>query len=771
MSPEARRDRVSRRFRPGRFYLEWMLVGLLASALAVGFARTPLGDPVDRAVYDALVRLSPRRPSDRILIVAIDDASLGERGAWPWARSLHAALLDRLTDAGAAAVGFDVLFLEPDPKAGDPALAAALRRSGRTVLPVLQLSPGENGRAVRTVLPIAPLASAAAALGQVNIAPDSDGVVRRVSARVAHAGVCWFQLSRAALRIADGARADPACDELAAASRDTTGLIGSPADLVPFAGPPGRFRTVSATAVLRGEVPAPFVRGKLVLVGVTAAGLGDRYPTASSSRNGGLTGVELQANLLDAAITGERLALASPMLVETLAVAAVWLLLVMLTRLRPRAGFGALIGLAAVASVASIAAFLFGWWMSPLPAIAGLIVAYPLWSWRRLALTSDALGREIARFEWGSPPPGAGDDPIERQLGALSFAAERLRGLHRMLAETLQSLPDATVAVDSRGVIRLANGRAVARAAGLAPIGAGLDTWLVAILGPRAGRDVMAALAGGAAPVEAAAADGADFEVGSAALPGLAPDGDWRIVRLADVTPIRRAVRQREDALQLLTHDIRAPFASISALAARPDPDPSLLARIDTYARRGRALADSYVQWSRAENAEVGDDPFDLRDALIDAADELWSVARQAGVDLTSDYPDEEVLLRGDRSLMTRAIINLIDNAVRFSAPGQTVQALCFIEDDLAVCEVRDRGPGVDPDIEDKLFQRFTRSNREGQTTGAGLGLAIAALAVQRSGGAAAYMSRSGGGSIFRLSAPPLREDSDGGSQRSARHM
>ena len=761
MSPDPSGGRASRRVLPGRFYLEWLLVGLLASALAVCVARTPLGNPVDRAVYDQLIRLNPRRPSDRILIVAIDDASLTERGAWPWPRTQHALLLDRLTASGAAAVGFDVLFLEPDPKGGDRAFSDALRRSGRTSLPLLQLAPGENGRPVRTVLPIAPFASAAV-LGQVNIAPDIDGVVRRVSARVADGGVCWPQLSLAALRIADGSGPDPTCQALADASRRTSNLIGSRAELVPFAGRPGRFRVVSAAAVMRGEVPPAFVRDKVVLVGVTAAGLGDRYPTASSSRNGGLTGVELQANLLDAAITGARLRLASPALVGGVAVAAVWLLLFWLTRLRPRPGLWAVIGFAAAPLAISIAAFGFGWWASPLPALVGVIVAYPLWSWRRLALTSDALGQEIARFEMGTQTVGAGADPLERQMGALSYAAERLRALHRMLAETLQSLPDATVAVDPQGVIRLANGRASARADGMVLLGAGLDAWLGAALGPRAGREALAALAAGAATVEATASDGADFEVGSAEVRGLAPDGPWRIVRLADVTPIRRAVRQREDALQLLTHDIRAPFASISALAAQPAPDASVLARIETYARRGRALAESYVQWSRAENAEVADEPFDLRDALIDAADELWSVARQSGVELSSAYPEEEVLVQGDRSLMTRAIINLIDNAIRFSPSGRTVEAACFTDGEQAVCEVRDRGPGVDPAVEDRLFQRFARSNRDGETTGAGLGLVIAALAAQRIGGAAAYESRSGGGSIFRLSAPRLREEGGG---------
>jgi len=225
-------------------------------------------------------------------------------------------------------------------------------------------------------------------------------------------------------------------------------------------------------------------------------------------------------------------------------------------------------------------------------------------------------------------------------------------------------------------------------------------------------------------------------------------------VRLADVTTIRRAVRQREDALQLLTHDIRAPFASISALAGETGAGGSQLARIEAYARRGRALAESYVQWSRAENAEIASEPFDLRDALIDAADELWVVGRPSGVEVSSEVPEDEVMVVGDRSLMTRAIVNLIDNAVRFSVAGQIVEAVCVVDGHWAMCEVRDRGPGVDPGFRDRLFQRFTRAPGAAPSVGAGLGLAIAALAAERMGGKASYAPRDGGGSVFRLTAP-----------------
>jgi CHASE2 domain-containing sensor protein/signal transduction histidine kinase len=755
MSPELGvGDKAPRRrgFRPTRIFLEWLLVGLIASGAASFLARSPLSSPFDRAVYDHLLRLRARTPSDRILIVAIDDASLTELGPWPWSRKVHAALLDRLTKAGVSAVAYDVLFLEPDPAGGDPTFTAALARSGRTILPVLQLAPGDNGRPVRSAAPLASLANAAAKLGQVNISPDDDGVVRRVSALAAVDGQCWEQLSLAALRLeATGTYGDE-CAGLAEASTKTAGLLADPPRMVPFAGPPGRFRTVSAAALVRGEVPSELLRGRFVLVGATAAGLGDQHTTASSGDKGAMAGVEVQANLLDTALTGTRIKVAARWIVNALSVMTIWILMLGVMRLRPRLGIALLGGLLGLVAAASVLAFCFGWWASPAPAMAGLVLAYPLWSWRRLATTSVALGREIDRFRTEETPTmiASGSDPLSSQINTLERVAQEFRQLHHMVADTLRSLPDPTVVVDSRGVIRLAN--ALAETAGDATIiGETLETWLTHAIGRMPANDIESAFEKGAITFEVLSDKGASIEVSRAALRGFGARAGWTIVRLADVSSIRQAIRQREDALQLLTHDIRAPFASISAMASSA-PQSEVLQRIDRYATRGRALADSYVQFSRAESADWPSTVFDLRDCVVDAADEIWAVAALRGVTITVEGPEVEILTRGDQALVTRAIMNLIDNAVRFSPDHGTVDVSYEVSEPLTMVKVCDRGAGVEPALRDKLFTRFVRgSDNKG---GSGLGLAMAALVAGRMGGTVAYAPRADGGSTFELSVP-----------------
>ncbi|HMR33167.1 MAG TPA: adenylate/guanylate cyclase domain-containing protein [Geminicoccaceae bacterium] len=125
----------------------------------------------------------PARPP--IVVVAIDEPSFTELGRrWPWPRELHAGLIDALTDAGAAAIGFDVVFAEPSTASDDQALAAAIGRSGRVVLAADEAVVRE-AHSVRTMRidPLPDLLAAGARTGFVGVALDRDGILRRLPAR------------------------------------------------------------------------------------------------------------------------------------------------------------------------------------------------------------------------------------------------------------------------------------------------------------------------------------------------------------------------------------------------------------------------------------------------------------------------------------------------------------------------------------------------------------------------------------------------------------
>ena len=145
-----------------------------------------------------------------------------------------------------------------------------------------------------------------------------------------------------------------------------------------------------------------------------------------------MSGVEVQANLLDAALGHRTLIEVSQpwawigALLPTLAFSVLLLLLKPATNLP--------IGLALTVAVAalSVGLFLFAAvWAPPLPALAGLLAVYPLWSWRRLVLASEDLAEEIARLPAPAAVPAQINDPLGRQLASLSQAAEHLRDLNR----------------------------------------------------------------------------------------------------------------------------------------------------------------------------------------------------------------------------------------------------------------------------------------------------------------------------------------------------
>ena len=736
-----------------------MLVTLAACGLAAALLGSGLTAGGDRLVYDALIQGAHQTPSDRILIVGIDDESLRRVGAWPWSRSTYAGLLESLTALQPAAVGYDVMFLEP--KDGDEALAAALRRSGRTVLPLSALAAGDSAQAVRVLQPIVSLEKAARALGHVELTLDPDGVLRRNSQQVASGGRCWSAFASAVLAVTD--RSEPNCRAIAAASSATPGLLASPPRLIPFASRPDTFRTVSASAVLAGELPIEFVRGKMVLVGVTALGLGDRHQTAASGGRGAMTGVEVQANLLDAALHDRRLSDMPPVLLCIGSIACVFASCCCLLVFSPRASLIAVATLSTAVAAGCVVLFVFSIWAPPLSVLAGQAIVYPLWSWRRLAVASRVLRREIEKLPHVSAEDGVQvHDPLGRQLDSLSRAAALLRALQHQADDTLQSLPDPTVVVDPDGVITLANRQAQAfGGAGAAqPVGMPLIAWLGLRISRSEAADVVRTLEDGAASIAIRSTNGVDYEAARADVGGSGEGGRrGAIFRLHDVSEVRRAARQREEVIQLLTHDLRAPLASILALtASQASSEPVDADRIGAYARRGLELAEGYVQFARAETKPLNFKLLDLSALATEAVDELWPQAQARGVVLQVHDDLQPTTISADRSLIMRALINIIDNAIKASPERALVSVSVENRTDSVVATVEDEGPGFPKETMDRLFEPFQQGlPRAAEGFGVGLGLSTVGMVALRHGAHASLHNRPAGGVIFVLEFPRPR--------------
>lgn len=375
--------------------MRWLAVLLLAAALVLGW--TDGRGRLESAAIDHLAALNGRPAPDDILIVAIDEPSLAALGRWPWRRTVHAALLDRLGQAGVRGVGLDVILSESDTEhpRDDALLAEAMRGPLPVVLPLI-MAPGPGG-APRSAQPVPILADAAKALGHIHVELDADGVARSVFLKEGTQGQWWDHFSLALLGVAGQAPPDA---QLPGQRRPDAAGGGWHRDhwmQIPFAGPPGHFARVSYVDVLEGRVPPETLRGKLVLVGATAVGLGDAYPTPMTSHDALMPGVEVSANVVDALRQRLSQRRAAPWENALTTVLMTGLLLAGLRRLTPWQGLClAAATLAGAAAMAWLALRLLGVQLSPLPTLGALALAYALWSWRWLeaAHHQEAFRRE-----------------------------------------------------------------------------------------------------------------------------------------------------------------------------------------------------------------------------------------------------------------------------------------------------------------------------------------------------------------------------------------
>lgn len=747
--------------RTGRL-LSWLLVAVISSLVFAIFGLFP-PKRVDDVLYDVLARANGRPADSSILIVDIDDRSLAQLGAWPWSREVHAAMVDRLSQAGAQTIVYDVLFSQAsrDP-AHDRVLGEAIARSGKVYLPqFLQDSGGEAPP--RVVGSIPEIAHGAAGVGLAHVRFDDDGVVRRMAPFEANGPA----LSPDLMTLVHRATRAPG-DRDPTRGADQTLLI-------PFAGPPSIYKHVSFASVLDGEVPPSLIAGRTVFVGLTAPGLGPAFPTPVTPDAASMTGVQLQASILDGLRSGLMIKPAGPTGRVAFSLVLLWLLMTGFLVLSPRANLVLTIGLCLVGLAYSAAMFWLGHvWLSPITTVIGLKIVALVWGWAQLGQVNDLIGRELSRVRGiargrGAPAKDAGKefegDLVTRQALSLGEAITRIDDLRRFSADALFSLPDATLVADARGRVIAANAAAQTLFKPVkTTLHGGSLADLMNLLEPL-GRRFELDWPGETdrhEPIDLHLPDGRAYQLQTVFRRDEHGAGAGWIVRLADISILTAAMRQREQALQLLTHDMRSPQTSILALlATTPDVPTELSERITAYAKRTLALADGFVQLARAEVTPVSLEPVDLADIAIEAIDEVWPQSVQRKIRIVQAGDDAPLMVLGDRSVLARTLVNLLGNAVKYSPEGSTITVTLSEQPSpngpTANVAIADQGPGFSREeaaTAFRPFQRFERPGHDFAANGVGLGLAFVHAAVARHGGEVSCRSEPGVGAEFTVRLP-----------------
>jgi len=756
-------------------FAEWIGVAIVLATLAASTAAWSWLWRLDLAAYDIGLSLWTRAPSDDIVLVAIDERSIEAIGRWPWRRAVHATLLDRITAAGPRAVGIDVVLAEADASdaAGDAALAAAISRSGRAILPVFMEQAANGG--VREIRPAPAFERAAAKLAHIHVEVDADSIARSVflmegpgEARYPHFSLAMIQLSEPArVQALPGSRNPHAVRDKEAWLRDYWFHI-------PFAGRAGQFQRVSYVDVLRGAVPADALAGKYVIIGATAAGLGDLFATPVSGHGRAMPGPEVSANVLDALREGHAIGIAGPgvraavsaLLVVSLLASFLWLT----PRLSLAASIAASLGLTAAALVVLRAS---GWWFPPAGALLGLILAYPVWSWRRLEATQRHIDAELVRFA-AEPDPvgerreiaprsGYAGDLIQQRIAQVRVATSRLRDTRRFIVDSLNALPNAAIVtnVDLRVILVNARVAPFLGLAGEAKVVGERVPLLLAELKSAATPDLERLVELAPVSWEARHPAGRDLLVEVAPLTRAAGERRGLIVSLADISELKAAERKREEYLRFLSHDLRSPLASIVAVLDMQESFPEQApadapARIRRYVQRGLDLAEDFVQLARAESlddsrlAEI-----DLVEIFAAAAEEAEPLAAKKRMRIVFQSDADEALALGVRDVMQRVFANLLSNAVKYSPEDTTTTCSVLRAGSYWHCIVADQGHGIAAEDLPRLFDRFERlSGSRGKESGSGLGLNFVKTAVEKQHGEIVVESAPGTGTRFTVRLP-----------------
>ena len=352
-----------------RLFFEWMLILVLLLGSGAFIKIHGTFDALDQVTYDGLMWQMEQPADERIVLVEIDDASLNQLGRWPWSREVHAQFLDAIKPAHPKGVLMDILFVEPSSPKADNAMAQSAKNLSKWVLPalltsangnILDLGHPEDG--IQLQMPIQPLLQHAQ-VGLATAAPDSDNTVRKIYMGYDLQGQVLPTMSALLLDGREASRVDQV--------------------LIPYTGGMNHYERVSYADVMNGTVPASRFQDRYVFVGATAVGLGDLHKTPF----GIMSGVEIHANVFDGLLNQRSLSmLESKKMVMLYTLLPLLLLMLGFLFINETWHFYWL--LAWVGMWLGLCAYLLTWqhlWASPVTTILLLVVAYILWSWRRIA--------------------------------------------------------------------------------------------------------------------------------------------------------------------------------------------------------------------------------------------------------------------------------------------------------------------------------------------------------------------------------------------------
>jgi len=387
----------------------------------------------------------------------------------------------------------------------------------------------------------------------------------------------------------------------------------------------------------------------------------------------------------------------------------------------------------------------------------------------QIALLSNLLQAESGGQAASS---AAIEDLFERKVKQVQAAGNAYEQLRRIVDDSLSGMADGIVICDSHGQVLLSNRRA---------------SWYLfhddhATVTGRSFSEIMRQVELNEGKIwpdiikavlyqkervlaQARLATGRDLLVELSPLRIAGEEMYGFILNLSDISLLKTAQRKRNEVLDFLSHDLRAPLSSMLAMIelARHkrtlDDMLEMLSGMERHTHKTLHLAEQFLQLSRATtDSEIRFFDIDFISVTLNAIDQLWALSSQLGIKIEYHFSAEECWTHADADLLERAIINLLSNAIKHSEKGAEVNVLVDIVKDTIECCVIDRGSGIEPSEIPHLFEMFRRTQGDGveRKQGVGLGLAFVEAVIKRHGGRVRVHSEPGKGSRFCFSIPRL---------------
>ena len=779
----------------------WLLLNALLLFVVGLLSLTYPVEELTRRAGDMYFRLRGNEgTSPHVALILIDDASLERYGRWPWKRSLLAQVVRAATAEHPKALGLDILLSEVEDETNDRELAKAMKEAGNTVL-VAKISNSPQGRLWVEPLPLFAKNAVAVGHAQATLGPDS--ICRSVPVReLSLEGPRWaFALEVArvargtileddgrALRI--GKQKIPTVgpsSHVVAAGIELESLRLLPIDyrgqLSPGE-PSPPFLAVSVADLLDGNTTGQ-LRGKAVLFGFGSTEIGDRIPTPVSGKLP-MPGVEIHANLIDAILAGRSLrplnAWLGFLLLCVFSFSSTWLVLHWPV-------WKGLIAVAALLAVGLVASYLAFAWMHFLvglgPFLCVGLLAAPLAQLQNLILVDRGLTQGLRHLQLAlkTAAPAAEDSlpaalrsEVRPAAGDLHWKVDLLRQLQAELSSLyafdqtlLEAMQEGLAVFSSEGrlVFRNPQWQSFCERQGWKPV-ATLDDFLTALREP-GWHDLRNTLAAPRVWLDAEVhLRGGLWQLRAVRLTPSSPAdaADLIMVVTTDQTARLERDRARAESLGFVTHELRTPLVSIQGFAeyllrySKERASSEAAATIFQESGRLVAMINTYLDVLRLEAGArpLRNETFQIGETVEHVARVIQPIAQASDVKVRTEIAKDLPALHGDPHLVEGALLNLVSNAIKYSARGSEVKLRAEAGRDEVVLEVWNPGPVIPREELARLFEPFYRRNEQEETArGWGLGLAFVKRIAEQHGGKADAFSEPALGTSFRVHLPVTR--------------